>query len=171
MPLLISRARKITLAGTLGVVSIIAGTWTLGVAAADPVPTEEEALPPLAVETFDYPDADRILKEQGIALRKGDGHILLADCSSSQNITVYTRQNDEGRYCFKVTGNGKSGYLTLEIPNVFNILTEDYAVQAQLTSEGNTQTVDVPKNGYKEVGEGTVPPSAPTVLVDLRVTG
>ncbi|MEU5426419.1 hypothetical protein AB0H73_12535 [Streptomyces olivoreticuli] len=162
--------RKIMLAGALGAASLIVGTYTPGAAVAAPAPTEE-ATPPSAVETFEYPNADKILRERGIALRKGDGHILLADCASSSNIVVLTRYNKEGRFCFKVTGNGKSGYLALEIPDAFNILTEDYALQAKLTSDGKTQTVDVPKNGFKEVGEGTVPPSAPVVLVELRITG
>lgn len=149
---------------------MVASVYSFGVAAATPGPSPEEAVPPSAVETFEYPNADKILKEQGIILRKGDGHLLLSDCSSSTNVVVLTRHNKEGKFCFKVTGNGKSGYLALEIPQTFNILTEDYAVQAKLTSNGATQIVDVPRNGFKNVGEGTVPPGAPAVLVELRIT-
>ncbi|AZQ71327.1 hypothetical protein EKH77_08970 [Streptomyces luteoverticillatus] len=162
------------LAGFIGTASVIAGGYTFAVAAPAPAPTDEAA-PPTAVETFSYPNADKILKEKGIVLRKGDGHILLADCKTSTDIVVGTRQNAEGRYCFKVTGNGKSGYLALEIPETFNIKTADYAVRAKVTAEGTTDTVDVPKNGFKGVGEGKPAteggPGAPTVLVELRVTG
>ncbi|MEU5431289.1 hypothetical protein AB0H73_37585 [Streptomyces olivoreticuli] len=162
--------RKTLLAGALGAASVIAGVCTFGVAAAAPAPADEDT-PPSAVETFEYPNAEKILKEQGITLRKGDGHIILADCKVATDIVVGTRQNVEGRYCFKVTGNGKSGYLALEIPETFHIKTEDYAVQAKLIAEGKTQTVDVPKNGFKGVGEGTPVPGAPTVLVELRING
>lgn len=149
---------------------MIAGTYTFGVAVAAPVAADETTLPS-AVETFDYPNAEKILKEQGITLRKGDGHIILVNCKVASDIVVGTRQNVTGRYCFKVTGNGKSGYLALEIPEAFHIKTEDYAVQAKLIAEGETQTVDVPKNGFKGVGEGTPVPGAPTVLVELRING
>ncbi|MGA5131715.1 hypothetical protein ACPCTO_18100 [Streptomyces olivoreticuli] len=142
----------------------------MAIAAAVPA-LAEESPPPSAVETFEYPHADRILKEQGIALYRGDGHILLADCASSSDIVVATLHNKEGKYCFKVTGNGKSGYLSLEIPGVFNIMTGDYAVRAELTADGQVQTVDVPRNGFKSVGEATSPPGAPTSLFALRVVG
>ncbi|MGI5530350.1 hypothetical protein ACQEVX_24080 [Streptomyces syringium] len=158
------------LAGVLSTVTAIAVAASLDTASAAPGSTEEAA-PPSAVETFEYPNAEKILKEKGIALRKGDGHILLADCSASQDIQVMTRQNKEGQYCFKVTGNGKSGYLTLEIPESFYITTEDFAVRAKLTADGKSETVDVPKNGFKGVGEAAYPPGKSTTLVELRVTG
>ncbi|MBZ4322744.1 hypothetical protein JNW98_25795 [Streptomyces sp. SCA2-4] len=141
----------------------------MGPAAADP--GTDPATPPFAVETFEYPNAAQILKEKGIALHKGDGHILLADCNTAQDIRVMTRQTAEGQYCFKVTGTGKTGFLELEIPKVFSIMTGEYAVQANLTSEGKTQTVNVAKNGAEGVGESANPPGKPTVLVKLRVTG
>ncbi|UYQ61751.1 hypothetical protein [Streptomyces peucetius] len=128
----------------------------------------EGDIPPVAVEEFNYPDADKILAEKGIKLLKGDGHLLLADCDSSVNqIQVWTRQTADGMYCFRATGS--SGYLTLEIPDVFAIQTSDRPVSADLTAEGKTQTVDVPKDDFKGVGEGVG--GAPTVLVELRVTG
>ncbi|MDT0453796.1 hypothetical protein [Streptomyces hesseae] len=131
----------------------------------------EEADPPYTVETFEYPNAAKILKEQGIALHKGDGHILLADCKISTDIQVFTRHNKEGRYCFKVTGTGKTGYLSLEIPQAFNVTTGDYAVRASVTADGKTSIVDIPKNDVRAIGEGTNPPGSPASLVELRVTG
>ncbi|MEU3354039.1 hypothetical protein [Streptomyces sp. NPDC037389] len=156
--------------GAVGTVTAIAAAVSVSSASAAPTPTDE-ATQPSAVETFEYPNAEKILKEKGIALRKGDGRILLADCAASQDIVVMTRHNDEGQYCFKVTGNGKSGYLTLEVPKAFYLTTEDYAIRAKLTADGKTETVDVPKNGYKGVGEGGSPPGKSTTLVELRVTG
>lgn len=37
--------------------------------------------PGCAVEDFKYPNADKILAEQNIVLKRGDGHITLADCA------------------------------------------------------------------------------------------
>jgi hypothetical protein len=178
----ISRARK---ALTVGVISAaaVAGVSTLAVAQAAPQPAQnaaqqsaDDVAPPYAVETFDYPNAAKILKEQGILLRKGDGHILLADCRTpdGQDIQVSTSvkhpgQTVQGRYCFKVTGTGKTGHLTLELPQIYNIMTGDVAVQADLTSAGEAQSVNVLKNDTKGFGPGANPPAGPTVLVELRV--
>ncbi|MEV5138594.1 hypothetical protein AB0K71_23550 [Streptomyces syringium] len=157
--------------GVIGAVSIVMGASTLGVAAAAPQPGDDAVLRP-AVETFDYPNAARILKERGIALRKGDGHILLADCNAYDDIVVLSSRIDEpnARYCFRVTGTGKTGYLSLEIPKVHNIATRDFAVRATLTADGKTENVSVAKNDMEAVGQGTNPPGAPAVLVELRVT-
>ncbi|MGO4463813.1 hypothetical protein AB4039_42145, partial [Streptomyces sp. M-16] len=38
--------------------------------------------PGYAIEDFGYPNADKILAERGITLKRGDGHIVLADCAS-----------------------------------------------------------------------------------------
>ncbi|MEV0374200.1 hypothetical protein AB0I10_31090 [Streptomyces sp. NPDC050636] len=171
--------------GVISAAAAVVGGSTLAVAQAAPQLAHDAAQrsaddvsPPYAVETFDYPNAAKILKEQGILLRKGDGHIVLADCRNpdSKDIQVLTSvkhpgQTMQGRYCFKVTGTGKIGYLTLELPQVYNIMTGDVAVQADLTSAGETQSVDVPKNAIKGVGPGANPPAGPTVLVALRVKG
>ena len=42
--------------------------------------------PGYAIEDFGYPNADKILAEQNIALKRGDGHILLADCASGTDL-------------------------------------------------------------------------------------
>lgn len=167
---MIPRVRRTLTAGAIAVASLVSGALAPGVATAAPGPADDP-IPPSAVETFEYPNAAKILKEKGIALRKGDGHILLAECSVSTDIQVFTRHNSEGRYCFKVTGTGKAGYLSLEIPETFIVATGEYAVRASVTAEGNTSTVDVPKNNSRSVGEGAVPPGPPAVLVELRVTG
>ncbi|RKN75755.1 hypothetical protein D7231_08575 [Streptomyces klenkii] len=123
---------------------------------------------PSAVETFEYPGAAKILKERGIRLDRGDGHILLADCKASKDIMILARtttdtSEDRGRYCFRVTGNGKKGYLALEIPKAFMIMTgKDTTVWATVSGDGRGM-VQVPKDGGEAIGEGAFRPDA-TVL-------
>ncbi|MFF3849386.1 hypothetical protein [Streptomyces sp. NPDC002328] len=171
------RVRGMLLAGTVGTVMALTGFSALTMANAAPQTTtavpgaahDAGAEPPYAIEDFGYPDAEEIRKQKGITLRRGDGGITLTDCSAPHQIQVWTLQNTEGRYCFRTTG--KSGYLTLEVNRVHAIRTDDRAVRASLTTEGQTTTVDVPKNDYKPVGEGDEKDPRPAVLVELRVTG
>ncbi|WP_344120712.1 hypothetical protein [Streptomyces blastmyceticus] len=167
--------RRFAIAGVVGAASVIFGSSTLCVAVAAPNPGDDTSLPS-AVETFEYPNAAKILKERGIALRKGDGHILLSDCAATTDIVVWSSRIEEpnpdrGQYCFKVTGSGKAGYLSLEIPKVYRIATGDYAVRASLTADGRTQDINVAKNDGESVGQATNPPGSPAVLVELRITG
>ncbi|WP_267245543.1 hypothetical protein [Streptomyces sp. PR69] len=170
---MISRARKLLVAGSVGTLVAISGAAAISSASAAPrnapAAQAEGEIPPFAVEDFNYPDADGILAEKGIKLHRGDGHILLADCDASANqIQVWTRHNkEEGMYCFNATAS--TGYLTLEVPDVFAIQTSDHPVTAELTAEGKKETVAVAKDDFKGVGEGVG--GAPTVLVELRVTG
>ncbi|MEU8581701.1 hypothetical protein [Streptomyces abikoensis] len=169
---MILRTRRTLIAGSIAA-AVIAGFSAVNVATAAPAPADD-VVPPVAVETFEYPNAAKILKEKGIALRKGDGHILLVDCNVSRDIQVLTSvnhpgQSETGTYCFKVTGSGKTGFLTLEVPKVYNIMTGDVAVKANLTAEGKTQTVAVAKNDAVGVGTGAPVPGAATTLVELRV--
>ncbi|WP_331743379.1 hypothetical protein OG762_47705 (plasmid) [Streptomyces sp. NBC_01136] len=148
-------------------------------ASADPQPPggSAGATPPSAVEDFAYPNADQIQRDQGIKLIKGDGHITLAACDASvQQIKVQTVQGQggdvQGAYCFKATA--KSGYLALELPRVIALETADHPISADLRPQADPSapatTVNVDKNGYKSVGEGTAG-GAPSVLLELRVTG
>ncbi|WKU47547.1 hypothetical protein Q3V23_27740 [Streptomyces sp. VNUA116] len=171
---MISRARKLLLTGVIGATSLIAASSALSFSVAASGLDDDSDIPS-AVETFEYPDSAKILKERGIALHKGDGHILLTDCSASRDIIVMSTRTDEpnpdrGRYCFKVTGTGKTGYLALEIPKVFRISTGDYAVRAMVNADGKTTEVRLGKQDGEGVGQGTNPPGSPAVLVELRVT-
>lgn len=139
----------------------------------DPPQSQASEHPPVAVEDYRYPGADRILTEKGIKLKKGDGRILLADCDqAAQQIRVLTVADPAvGRkdvYCFKALG--KVGRLTLELPRVFAVEAADHPIRADLTANGETTSVSVEKNGWASVGEGTVG-GAQSVLVELRVTG
>ncbi|OKI07317.1 hypothetical protein A6A06_35990 [Streptomyces sp. CB02923] len=170
--------KKLLSTGAIGIAALVTGLTAMsaGSAVAAPAAGEDDDFP-YAVETFDYPNAAKILKEQGIALRKGDGHILLTDClDPDKDIQVSTSfqhpgQTLPGRYCFKVTGTGKSGYLSLEVPAVYSVMTGDVSVRASLTADGRTESVDVGKNVTKGLGTGATPPGTPPYLVELRVTG
>ncbi|CAL9422258.1 hypothetical protein SUDANB38_01897 [Streptomyces sp. enrichment culture] len=77
----------------------------------------------------------------------------------------------KGMYCFAATA--ATGYLTLELPRVFALeAATDHSISADLTAEGETTTVSVPKGGFTSVGEGhPATGSKRSVLVEIRVTG
>ncbi|MFF4589112.1 hypothetical protein [Streptomyces sp. NPDC001388] len=165
------RARNLIVSGIVAAGAMLTGISV--VYADDPPQSPSDSNPPVAVEDYGYPGADRILAEKGIKLKKGDGRILLAECDpNAQQIRVLTRRDDSvnraGTYCFQATG--KTGRLTLELPQVFAVeAAADHPVSADLTAGGKTTSVDVPKGGFESVGEASG--GAPSVLVELRVTG
>ncbi|MFY4720924.1 hypothetical protein [Streptomyces sp. LaBMicrA B280] len=138
----------------------------VGDAPAAPEPTAAATDMPFAVETFDYPGAEGIQAERKITLKRGDGHIMLADCNSAFDIKVESRTASM-YYCFKVSG--KQGYLTMELPDAYGIWTQDHPVQATLTTDGKKSVVNAPKNDYTPVGEAG-DTNKKSVLVELRVT-
>lgn len=175
---MVIRARKWLFSG---ITAVILGASTLAVANAAPDPAapagvraaEDGALPPVAVEDFAYPGAESILATEGIELKRGDGHIVLTECDSASGlIKVHTVKDDavgrKSTYCFRATAG--TGRLTLELPRVFALETADHPISADLTANGATTTVDVAKDGFEPVGEGTVG-GARSVLVEIRVTG
>ncbi|MGA5424954.1 hypothetical protein [Streptomyces lavendulocolor] len=132
-----------------------------------------DTLPPVAVEDHTYPDAAGIQATKGILLKKGDGHVLLATCDQSRNqVRVLTVADSsvgrDGTYCFEATATG--GWLTLELPRVFALETSDRPISADLTANGETKTVEVPKDTLEPVGEGEVD-GPRSVLVEIRITG
>ncbi|MGW2255203.1 hypothetical protein ACWCXH_34215 [Kitasatospora sp. NPDC001660] len=145
------------------------GLSTLATAdtAPPPAPAPADASAPLAaVEDFTYPGASAISK---VKLLRGDGAIMLADCTKSSQIQLWTRApgNTDNKICF--TAPSATGYLTLELPDVFAAQTSGRAVRVGLTAAGASQSTDVPKDGFTGVGEGLG--QAPTTVVELRVTG
>ncbi|MFJ9622041.1 hypothetical protein [Streptomyces sp. NPDC101181] len=162
-------ARRVVATG-VAAAACIAGVVT--VAHADgtrnrPAAAAEE-LPPYAVEGFAYPGADRIEAELGIVLKRGDGHIILADCTSGGSfLEVYSR--DKGRVCFRVTGT--TGRLTVEIPTVYGIKgAASYSTDVTLTAEDDQQNISVAKNEWKGVGEAADPEGRDHVLVELSTS-
>ncbi|MFF4211059.1 hypothetical protein ACFYZE_17240 [Streptomyces sp. NPDC001796] len=133
-----------------------------GTHAAAPVAGEA---PGYAVENFDYPQADKILAEKHIVLKRGDGHITLADCvSGTGQLEVWARNKD--KICFQVTGN--SGWLTLEIPSVYGIKGNDYATQVDMTTGTEQKSFDVGKNAWTAVGESADDQGRAFMLVEIR---
>lgn len=164
------RARNLVIAGLIGFLGAAIG---IPIAVADDSSAAAADTPPVAVEQFSYPGAAGILASEGIELKRGDGHILLATCDgSADQIRVYTVADStvgrKGDYCFKATST--SGWLTLSLPRVFALETGDHPISADLTANGDTTTVSVAEGGFESVGEGTVG-GARSVLVEIRVTG
>ncbi|MCC3769457.1 hypothetical protein [Streptomyces sp. UNOC14_S4] len=120
-----------------------------------------------AVEDFSYPEADKILAEKGITLKRGDGHILLADCASATNL-IQILARDQSKVCFRVTGD--SGYLALEIPAVYNIKGNDYVAQVDMTVGSEHKTFDISKNAWTPVGESMDPQGREHTLVEIRTS-
>ncbi|MEV4439978.1 hypothetical protein AB0K09_13290 [Streptomyces sp. NPDC049577] len=159
-----TRMPKSMIPGILAAVSLFAGGLAVGTATAAP---GADGDPPYAVETFDYPNAAKILKERGIDLRKGDGHILLTDCGSPNDFQLVGKQGNQGPYCFKVTGSGRSGFLSLGLTDTFAVVTGDHALQAGVVVDGRTtSTVDIAKNSHKVIDAGTT-----AAVLELRVAG
>ncbi|UAL71737.1 hypothetical protein K7396_30285 [Streptomyces angustmyceticus] len=121
---------------------------------------------PSAVEDFGYPDAARILKDQGISLKRGDGHIVLTGCDSAYNIMVKSRTGAK-EFCFSVRGT--KGYLAMELADTFGMWTVGHPVQATITADGKETVVNAPKDDYKPLGESGSSEKR-SVLVELRVT-
>ncbi|MDX3457810.1 hypothetical protein PV396_38680 [Streptomyces sp. ME02-8801-2C] len=145
-------------AGTAATVLLFTGA---PVAAADD-------LPPVAVEDFVYPDADRIYAEHGIRLTTGDGHILLAACGPAGLIEVWAGGHDDP-FCFSVTGS--AGRLAMELPNVYGIKGNAYKIVADMTVEGTETSFDVTPNTWTPVGATADPPEGREhMLVELNAT-
>ncbi|MFD7581996.1 hypothetical protein [Kitasatospora sp. NPDC059817] len=127
--------------------------------------TDTPVAPP-AVEDFGYPGASGISK---VKLLRGDGTVVLTDCAKPSQIQLWTRApgNTDNKACF--TATGPAGFLTLQVPDVFAVQTSDRSLQVDLTAADTTQSVDVPKDGFKGLGEGLS--QAPTTMVQLHVTG
>lgn len=129
---------------------------------------------PSTVEDGAYPNADQILAQRGITLTKGDGGILLADCTQPGSyqvkvLAVTTPDNDDDQICFAAPGT--TGFLAFTIPDAYRIYTYGRSVKASLsTNEQPTETVEVAKDSTKGIGE-SIDPNAKAVLLELRITG
>ncbi|MET9470284.1 hypothetical protein ABZY44_36920 [Streptomyces sp. NPDC006544] len=123
--------------------------------------------PGYAIEDFGYPNADKILAEQNITLKRGDGHILLANCASATDLLeVWSRAKE--KICFKVTGT--TGYVTLEIPSVFAVKGNDYSAQVDMKVGEEDKTWDVNKNSWTAVGESADEQGREFMLMEIRTS-
>ncbi|MFJ2722865.1 hypothetical protein [Streptomyces sp. NPDC087437] len=130
-------------------------------------PVADEA-PGYAVEGFNYPSADRILAEKAIVLKRGDGHITLADCASGTGQLELLARSRPDKICFNVTGN--AGWLTLEIPSVFSIRGNDYTTQVDMTTGAEEKSFDVVKDRWTSVGESADEQGREFILVEIRTS-
>ncbi|MEW2397410.1 hypothetical protein [Streptomyces sp. NPDC046862] len=152
-----------TAAGALAWFAMAGGPAPTGGTAVGAVAGET---PAYAVEDFDYPQADKILTEQNIVLKRGDGHIVLADCASGTGLLeVWARSKD--KICFKVTGN--TGWLTMEIPAVYGVKgSADQSAQVDMTVGTEEKSFDVAKDSYTAVGESADEQGRDHMLVEIR---
>ncbi|MFH8349849.1 hypothetical protein [Streptomyces sp. NPDC018045] len=150
----------VLLAGAASAADETTGTRPAAAQAASPSAEQ----PPLAIEDFSYPGADKILKEKDLKLKSGDGHIVLAECDSSPNLLRFIARDRED-FCFKVLGD--SGYLSLEVPKVGGVQSYDYKAKVNMTVGSETKSFDVPKNSWKGIGENVDPVGRPHTLVEI----
>ncbi|QES21714.1 hypothetical protein [Streptomyces venezuelae] len=170
---LFSRTTAVFAAGVTAITLGVAVQSGVSVANATPAPAVsiDPPLPPLAVETFEYPDAARIFQERGIKLKSGDGHITLATCGTPGLIEIRARGMDEadpvgrGLFCFKVTG--KTGRLDLEIPAVIGAKANDYAVKVHMATGEEEQSYDLKKNSWNNIGETADPQGRDFTLLQI----
>ncbi|WP_329558165.1 hypothetical protein OG711_01985 [Streptomyces uncialis] len=105
-----------------------------------------DASMPYAVEDFAYPGAARILQEQGIVLKGGDGNITLVTCGSAPGLLeVWALGGRQDRFCFRFTGN--QGYLSREIPSVYGVKGNAYTTDVHMTVAGTEKSFTVPESG------------------------
>ncbi|WP_146044285.1 hypothetical protein [Amycolatopsis sp. BJA-103] len=106
------------------------------------------------VEDFAYPGADKLLADRGIALIKGDGHILLVDCSpGGAGQVVLSSSAFADPICFKVTG--AVGYLSMSIPEVYSIKGDDHAAIATVSVAGSApRDTEIKKNLWTPINAG-----------------
>ncbi|WP_326661382.1 hypothetical protein [Streptomyces sp. NBC_00385] len=137
-----------------------------GAASQSSTETVAEAAPGYAVEDYNYPNADKIQAEQNIVLKRGDGHVVLADCAAGGNLLQFLAR-DHADVCFKVTAD--EGFLTLELPAVHGVKTDDSVnTHLEMTAEGDQVEYDIPADTWKGVGESV--DGREHVLVEIRVT-
>ncbi|GAA2688019.1 hypothetical protein [Streptomyces lunalinharesii] len=122
---------------------------------------------PSAVENFSYPNAAQILAEKNLKLKRGDGHITLAECGSSPDLLKFIGRNRDD-FCFRVTGS--KGYLSLEVPAVTGVQTKGHTAHVEMTVDDTTKSYDIGKNKWQGIGESTDPTGRDHVLVEI-VTG
>jgi hypothetical protein len=160
---------------TVGVAAVLTGASATGAATTGAVSPPAAApaavdVQPSIVEDYSYPGADQILKDRGLNLISGDGHLMLVACGSTGLIEVRASNpsdpsSDPGHYCFTVTG--PTGYLKLNLPNAYQVKGDNHAVQATITVKGATTTVPINKNSWTGIGLGSGGQD-PATLLELK---
>lgn len=125
-----------------------------------------DGAPGYAVEDYNYPQADKILAEKNLLLKRGDGHITLADCVTGTGQLELLARDNAAKICFKVVGN--EGWLTLEIPAVYSIKGNDYSTTVDMTVGTEEKSFDITKNTWTPVGESADAEGREHMLVEIR---
>ncbi|MDX3386632.1 hypothetical protein PV682_35080 [Streptomyces niveiscabiei] len=155
-----------TAAGAVAWLAIGASGTESGAASSGSVSSVADESPGYAVEKYNYPLADKILAEKNIILKRGDGHITLADCvTDTGQLEVWAHGNAD-KICFDVKGT--SGWLTLEIPAVYGIRGNDYETQVDMTVGTEEKSFDVAKNTWTAVGSSADEQGRDHILVEIR---
>lgn len=74
------------LAGAIAVIAAVVGATVAGSTAVARPATAAADAQTILVEDFSYPGAAQIQAQYGITLTSGDGHIVFADCHTSQGL-------------------------------------------------------------------------------------
>ncbi|MFD5906382.1 FG-GAP-like repeat-containing protein [Streptomyces microflavus] len=125
---------------------------------------------PFAVEDGAYPYRADILDVTGADLIAGDGNIIYTSCSEPHQIKVWARNlaTQDSMICFVAAG---TGYLSVSIPRAFRIETNDRDLKANVSIDGTTENLTVPRDSAKGFGEANPADPKQAVLLDMRVTG
>ncbi|MFD9633136.1 hypothetical protein [Streptomyces violascens] len=126
--------------------------------------TNAAAEMPSTVEGFSYPHAEKVLADKGLKLKRGDGHIVLAECGSDPGLLRFLGRERED-FCFRVTG--QKGYLSLEVPAVAGVQTTDHSARVNMTVGAETKSYDIGKNKWQGIGEATDPAGRDHTLVEI----
>ncbi|WP_432084355.1 hypothetical protein [Streptomyces sp. WAC 04229] len=156
--------------GALACVAVVGGVQSGGTESAEAADTASlvaEGAPGYAVEDFNYPLADKILAEQNIVLKRGDGHITLADCVPGTGQLELLARDRAEKICFNTVGT--EGWLTLEIPAVFSVKGNDYSTTVDMTVGTEEKSYEIGKNTWTPVGETADPEGRDHMLVEIRV--
>ncbi|WP_331763451.1 trypsin-like serine protease [Streptomyces anulatus] len=156
------------MAVTTTAIAIAFGPSTTLATAADEAPADTGV--PFAVEDGAYPYRANILNLTGADLIAGDGNITYTSCSEPHQIKVWARNltSNENRICFVAA---TTGYLSVNIPNAYRIETYDRDIKANVSIDGTTENLTVPRDTAKGFGEANPADPKQAVLLEMRVTG
>ncbi|MFI8089540.1 hypothetical protein ACIF9R_14660 [Streptomyces sp. NPDC086080] len=151
--------------GALAILAVTTGLPESPAQEASPGLVAGEA-PGYAVEDYNYPGADKILAEKNLVLKRGDGHITLADCAAGTGQLELLARDKGDKICFDTVGD--EGWLTLEIPAVYSIKGNDYSTTVDMTVGTEEKTFEIDKNTWTPVGESADPEGRDHMLVEIR---
>ncbi|MEU9233505.1 hypothetical protein [Streptomyces subrutilus] len=154
-------------AGALTWLTVLGGASSVPDAA---IPATQSAAgegPGFAIEDGAYPNAEKILAEQKIKLKSGNGHIQLTECTGAPELMqIFSHENE--KVCFQVTGD--KGYLSLEIPAVFGVKGNNYSAQVDMSVGSEEKTFTIDKNSWTAVGETADDQGRDFMLLEIRTS-